>query len=105
MSLDGKTFFQVEIPERLHPYSKYKLSVKALPNYSTTKRRPEPDKELDAETSQGVPNVAPSTSISISEPRTNNDSLKFNWNGPEQSKCELFNAKLDGYHYELKGIY
>jgi hypothetical protein len=67
VSLDGKTFFQVEIPERLHPYSKYKLSVKALPNYSITKRvRPEPDKDLDAETSQSIPNVAPSTSISIS---------------------------------------
>ena len=53
MSLDGKTFFQVEIPERLHPYSKYKLSVKALPNYAVTKRvRPE-EKYLDAETSQG----------------------------------------------------
>ena len=52
MSVDQKNF-QREIPKRLHPYSKYKLSVKALPNYSVTKRvRPE-EKYLDAETSQG----------------------------------------------------
>ena len=43
----------MEIPERLHPYSKYKLTVKALPSYSVIKRvRPE-DKDFDAETSQG----------------------------------------------------
>ena len=52
MSVDEKNF-QREIPKRLHPYSKYKLSVKALPNYAVTKRvRPE-EKYLDAETSQG----------------------------------------------------
>ena len=50
--MDEKNF-QREIPKRLHPYSKYKLSVKALPNYAVTKRvRPE-EKYLDAETSQG----------------------------------------------------
>ena len=31
-------------------------------------------------------------------------SLKFYWNQPEQSKCEHFNAQLDGFFYIFKGI-
>jgi len=30
--------------------------------------------------------------------------LKFSWNAPDQSNCEDFNAVLDGYEYEFKGI-
>ena len=48
--------------ENLHPYSKYKLSIKALPIYKIKKRvRPE-EKSLFQETLQGLPNVAPSES-------------------------------------------
>ena len=52
---------------------------------------------------EGVPDVAPQRSISLRDPRTSPSSLRFNWNEPEQSKCEYFNSQLDGYHYELKG--
>ena len=56
--LDDNNFsestFQFKIPQRLHPYSKYNISVKALPSYYKTERhRPEPVKFFDAETSQG----------------------------------------------------
>jgi len=101
--LDVQNYFQIQVPERLHPHSKYKLSVKALPNYRPKRRRRPEEKEIDAKTKQGVPDVAPQRSISLRDPRTSPSSLRFNWNEPEQSKCEYFNSQLDGYHYELKG--
>ena len=52
---------------------------------------------------EGVPDVAPQRSISLRDPRTSPSTLRFNWNEPDQSKCEHFNSQLDGYHYELKG--
>ena len=52
--LDVQNHFQIQVPVRLHPFSKYKLSIKALPNYRTKRRvRPE-EKELNAMTKQGT---------------------------------------------------
>jgi len=102
-SLDNDNYFQVDIPIRLFPYSLYKLTVKALPNYIIKRRSRPEEKYLDAETNQGIPEIAPSRSLSLEDPRPTSNSLKFNWNEPEQSKCEYFNAELDGYLYEFKG--
>jgi len=45
-----QNYFKIQVPARLHPYSRYKLSVKALPDYKIKKRiRPE-EKFLYAET-------------------------------------------------------
>merc|ERR1712004_58007 len=69
--LDVQNYVQIQVPERLHPYSKYKLSVKALPNYRTKRRlRPEEKELKNVETKQGIPDVAPQRSISLRDPRT-----------------------------------
>ena len=53
--LDVQNYVQIQVPERLHPYSKYKLSVKALPNYRTKRRlRPEEKELKNVETKQGT---------------------------------------------------
>ena len=54
--LDVQNHFQIQVPERLHPYSKYKFSIKALPSYKVKGRsrtRPE-EIFLNVETKQGM---------------------------------------------------
>lgn len=89
----------------LHPYSVYKLTVKALPEYNTIPagRPPIPDEEDKiAETVQGVPEVRPvPSSIPIS---VESDNIRFYWRPPPATECEKFNSKLDGFSYILKGI-
>jgi len=49
-NIDVQNYFKIQVPASLHPYSKYKFFVKALPDYKTRKRiRPE-EKYLYAET-------------------------------------------------------
>ena len=93
---------RVSIPN-LHPYSEYRITVKALPDYITMRSvgRPE-EEEIDASTSEGIPNVKPTGSIVPST--VTSTSLKLNWNVPLSSDCEHFNANLDGFAYILKGI-
>lgn len=91
--------------DNLHPFSSYDLSVKALPDYKiqpTTKFLIPEEKEIRAATSQGVPNVRPTSSNIPS--RVDSTSLTFYWNPALPSQCEFFNADLDGYFYVLKGI-
>ena len=52
--LDVQNHFQIQVPERLHPYSKYKFSVKAIPNYRPKRRQRPEEKELNTETKQGT---------------------------------------------------
>jgi len=88
--------------DNLHPYSKYKISIKPLPIYKIKiRRRPEQPEDLFADTLQGLPDVAPSKSDLPF--RIGSDNIQFSWNSPDKSECENFNAQLDGYIYELKG--
>ena len=49
--------------DNLHPYSKYKLSIKPLPIYKIKiRKRPEQPEDLFVDTLQGLPDVAPSKS-------------------------------------------
>ena len=49
--------------DNLHPYSKYKLSIKPLPIYKIKiRKRPEQPEDLFVDTLQGLPDVAPSQS-------------------------------------------
>ena len=82
--------------EGLHPYSAYKLTVKAI----LRGRRPE-EAEMVGETPQGDPGVAPARS-SI-PPRIEAESIKFYWTEPARSGCRDFNGVLDGVTYVLKG--
>ena len=101
-NLEVEDVTQVEIPN-LHPYSLYNLSVKALPDYKIPKGFQIPEeKKILGETLQGVPNVRPVQS-SINT-RLESTSLKFYWAPAPVSKCEHFNAFLDGYRFVLKGI-
>jgi len=100
-TLDVQNNFQIQVPHRLHPYSKYNLSVKAIPNYTTRKLIKPEEKIINFETKQGVPDVTPQRS-KIQE-GTTPETIRFYWTAPEQSKCKHFNGNLDGYAYELKG--
>ena len=60
------------------------------------------NKEILAETLQGVPDVKPSDGSINTKLR--DTELTFYWRPPNPSNCENFNGKLDGYHVILKGI-
>jgi len=88
--------------DNLHPFSKYKITVKVLPKYKIKMRTRPEEKDLFAETLQGLPNVSPMNSAVPFIPGPGN--LKISWKAPEQSNCEDFNAILDkGYFYQFKG--
>jgi len=99
--------------QNLNPFSVYKITVKAQPEYKPefkpecrnkgSRRRCIPEEqEYIGETLEGIPNVRP---VSSSIPsRVQAKSLKLYWNEPMQSQCEHFNAQLDGFFYILKGI-
>lgn len=84
--------------ERLHPFSVYKLTVKALPPLPT--QRPE-ELTMAGETHSELPNVAPE--VSTITTWSGVTSLKFYWQNPSPSKCKDFNSVLDGVFYILKG--
>ncbi len=86
--------------ENLHPYSAYKLTVKALPPRSISRRLPEELSRV-GETLADIPDVMPEKG-SI-QTRVEEDGLKFYWRDPPQSQCRQFNGRLDGVYYILKG--
>ena len=88
----------------LHPYSIYRLSVKALPIMvdGSTPRGPPEELELEAETLSGIPEVRPLESGISTKIRET--SLRFYWRAPPPSECSYFFGLLDGYEYILKGI-
>ena len=88
----------IEIPN-LHPYSFYDLEVKA----NVRPRIPRPEsKKIVGETLQGVPDVKPNDGPINTKLR--DTELTFYWRPPNNSSCENFNGKLDGYRVILKGI-
>ena len=89
----------VVVFERLHPYSHYKLTVKALPPVSS-QRRPEEQSKI-GETLQDVPGVLPEESSIPMKIRPTG--LTFYWQDPPPSKCRDFNGELDGVHFVLRG--
>jgi hypothetical protein len=94
------------IVENLHPYSLYKLSVKALPVNKIPSNDFQVPEELEilVKTLQGVPNVRPSSSLFSTTKEST--SLTFYWSQPAalESECEQINAQLDGYLCILKGM-
>ena len=99
--LEVNNQFEVNIPN-LHPFSIYKIEVKALPN--TDEHYIPEELNVIGETAPGIPNVSPLASSSRIPTGVKEDYLKFYWGAPQDSKCEHFNAKLDGYHVILKGL-
>ncbi|TRY75494.1 hypothetical protein TCAL_14558 [Tigriopus californicus] len=84
--------------EGLHPFSVYKLTVKALSLDQNL--RPE-ELTMAGETHSDMPNVAPEVSTITTRAGVTN--LKFYWQDPSPSKCKDFNSVLDGVFYILKG--
>ena len=89
----------VVVFEQLHPYSAYRLTVKALPPVSS-QRQPEEVFKI-GETLQDVPDVLPEQS-SIPT-KVTSTGLAFYWHAPSPSKCQDFNGVLDGVNFVLRG--
>ena len=86
----------------LHPYSKYKVTIKAIIyriNDVEGGNSGAEEEILVVNTAQDTPNVRPQS--------TNNDvvegknTLVFNWDPPNLKNCSNFNGKFDGFRYKL----
>ena len=89
----------VVVFEQLHPFSAYRLTVKALPPV-TSQRRVEEVSKI-GETLQDVPDVHPEASAIPT--RVTSTGLTFYWREPPPSKCQDFNGELDGVNFVLRG--
>ena len=89
----------------LHPYSEYKVSIKAIiHNRVEISNNSNLINALEVigyfNTSQFFPNVQPeSTSDNVNE---DNDTILFTWSPPSSLKCSDFNGKIVGYEHVFK---
>ena len=104
---NSETSETVIVLDRLHPFSAYKLTVKALQRSSEltgtgrSPRRPE-ELEMVGETLPGMPGVAPEPS-SIPT-KLGQTELKFYWQHPSAaSGCRDFNGEILETFFILKG--
>ena len=89
----------------LHPYSEYKVTVKAIVETSSvmqknSSRRYRNEVEIYFNTSQYYPNVKPQlVNDSVKE---DNASIVFSWSPPSPLCCNDFNGNILGYQYILQ---
>ena len=86
----------------LHPYSEYKVTIKAIMETSDVmqrnkSRRHRNEVDMYFNTSQYSPNVKPQL---VTDPvREGNTSIVFSWSPPSPLRCNEFNGKIVGYQY------
>ena len=86
----------------LHPYSEYKVTIKAITETSGEMqrnkiRRHRNEVEIHFNTSQYSPNVKPKL---VTDPvREGNASIVFLWSPPSPVQCNNFNGNVLGYQY------
>ena len=91
----------------LHPYSEYKVTIKAIIETSSAmqrnkSRRYRNEVEMYFNTSQYAPNVRPQL---VNDPvREGNASIVFSWSPPSPLRCNNFNGNILGYQYIFQFI-